>query len=170
VCAEGKVRVAYQKGDRVPAGWLHDAQGLPTTDPGVLYREPPGTILPLGGDQAYKGFGLGLILDVLAGGLSKGNCSRADVNFPAGNAVVFILLGIARFGGQEHFLSEATLLAEFVRGCPKAEGVNAILLPGDPERQMREKRRATGIPVPDALWQQLVGYSQSLNVAMPTTM
>src|SRR5262245_28621463 len=49
VCAEGKVRVAYNKGQRVPDGWLLDAQGRPTTDPGVLYREPRGSILPLGG-------------------------------------------------------------------------------------------------------------------------
>ena len=167
VCAEGKVRVAFQKGEPVPAGWLQDAQGRPTTDPGVLYREPPGTILPLGGDQAYKGFGLGLILDALAGGLSKGHCSRADVNVPAGNAVVFILLSIRRFGGQEHFLNEASLLANFVRGCPKAEGVNAILLPGDPERQTREKRLAAGIPIPDALWQQLAEYSRKLEVPLP---
>ncbi|HEY8505072.1 MAG TPA: Ldh family oxidoreductase, partial [Gemmataceae bacterium] len=59
VCAEGKVRVAFQKGEPVPPGWLLDAAGRPTTDPGVLYNEPRGTILPIGGAQAYKGFGLG---------------------------------------------------------------------------------------------------------------
>ena len=47
------------------------AEGRPTTDPGVLYRDPRGTILPLGGPQAYKGFGLGLMLDVLCGGLTQ---------------------------------------------------------------------------------------------------
>lgn len=167
VCAEGKVRVAHQKGESVPAGWLFDAQGRPTTDPGVLYREPCGTIRPLGGDQAYKGFGLGLILDVLAGGLSKGNCSRADVNVPAGNAVVFVLLNIARFGGQKHFLHEASLLADFVRNCPRAEGVAAIVLPGDPERQTRQARLTGGILIPDALWLQLAEYARSLGVPLP---
>ncbi len=70
VCAEGKVRVQFNKGEPVPEGWLLDSQGKPTTDPGVLYHEPKGTILPLGGQQAYKGFGLGLLLDMLVGGLS----------------------------------------------------------------------------------------------------
>jgi len=60
VVAEGKVRVAFNKGVPAPEGWLLDEQGRPTTDPGVLYREPRGSILPLGN---YKGFGLGLVLD-----------------------------------------------------------------------------------------------------------
>src|SRR5262249_51294867 len=59
VCAEGKVRVAFNKSKPVPEGWLLDERGRPTTDPGVLYREPRGSILPLGGPQAYKGFGIG---------------------------------------------------------------------------------------------------------------
>src|SRR5262249_56590135 len=73
VVAEGKVRVAFNKGVAAPEGWLLDEQGRPTTDPGVLYREPRGSILPLGN---YKGFGLGLLLDVFAGALSGGQCSR----------------------------------------------------------------------------------------------
>src|SRR5262249_58500176 len=76
VCAEGKVRVLYNKGQPAPEGWLLDAQGRPTTDPAVLYREPRGTILPLGGAQAYKGFGIGLLLDMFAGGLSGAPCRR----------------------------------------------------------------------------------------------
>src|SRR5439155_22247256 len=102
VCAEGKVRVCYQNGERVPEGWLLDAEGRPTTDPSVLYTEPRGTILPLGGAQAYKGFGLSLLLDALAGGLSGGDCSRPGAPWPAGNTVLFVLLDTARFGGREH--------------------------------------------------------------------
>src|SRR5205085_2855731 len=90
VCAEGKVRVAFQQREPVPAGWLLDAEGRPTTDPGVLYEEPLGTILPLGGAQAYKGFGLSLLLDALAGGLSGGSCSRGDPPPAIGNTVLFI--------------------------------------------------------------------------------
>jgi len=56
VCAEGKVRVQFNKGEPVPDGWLLDAQGQPTTDPGVLYHDPRGTILPLGeGIQLMRG-------------------------------------------------------------------------------------------------------------------
>jgi uncharacterized oxidoreductase len=154
VAAEGKVRVLHQKGEQVPEGWLLDAKGQSTTNPDVLYQEPRGTILPLGGAQAYKGFGLGLMLDALAGGLSGGACSQPGPFSGVGNAVMFILLDVARFGGVEHFLKETGALAEFVRSCPARPG-ESILLPGDPERQMLEQRRKSGIPVPDSLWETL---------------
>ncbi len=67
VVAEGKVRGYYISKRPVPDGWLLDHRGAPTTDPAVLYEPPLGTILPLGGAQAYKGFALSLILDLWAG-------------------------------------------------------------------------------------------------------
>ena len=103
VAAEGKVRVCFQKGERTPPDWLLDPQGQPTTDPGVLYTEPRGTILPLGRAQAYKGFGLGLMLDILCGALSGGDCTKAIHSGLVGNTVLFILLDTGRFGGSAHF-------------------------------------------------------------------
>ena len=61
--ANGKIRVAQIAGRQCPAGWILDSEGNPTTDPNLRFADPPGTILPMGG---YKGFGLGLLLDILA--------------------------------------------------------------------------------------------------------
>ncbi|MGC4003621.1 MAG: Ldh family oxidoreductase [Pirellulales bacterium] len=69
--AEGKVRVKKIAGQQCPPGWLLDSDGKPTTDPNSLYGTPPGTILPMGGDQAYKGFALGLIVEIFAGALRR---------------------------------------------------------------------------------------------------
>jgi uncharacterized oxidoreductase len=167
VCAEGKVRVVFNKGQQVPPGWLLDAQGRPTTDPGVLYREPRGSILPLGGAQAYKGFGIGLLLDMFAGGLSGAPCSRPDGPNMAANAVLFILLDVAQFAGADHFVAEVRQLAEAVRTCPRADGVAEIMLPGDPERRERARRRQAGIPLDDGTWGQLLEVAQRLNVSVP---
>jgi uncharacterized oxidoreductase len=167
VCAEGKVRVLLNKGQPAPEGWLLDAQGRPTTDPGVLYREPRGTILPLGGPQAYKGFGIGLLLDMLAGGLSGAPCSTPGKPPLGANAVLFVVLDVEQFAGAEHFLSEVSGLAESVRSCPRAEGVQEIQLPGDPERKQRRQRRAAGIPLDDGTWGQLATLAQKLGVAVP---
>ncbi len=74
--AEGKVRVKRIAGQLCPDGWLLDSEGQPTNDPNLLYGNPPGSIRPMGGDQAYKGFGLGLMVEIFAGALSGGVCIR----------------------------------------------------------------------------------------------
>lgn len=167
VCAEGKVRVAFNKGKPVPPGWLLDEKGQPTTDPEVLYREPRGSILPLGGPQAYKGFGIGLLLDMFAGGLSGAPCSRPDAPNLVCNAVVFILLDIDQFAGRTHFLAEIHALSQSVRTCPRAEGVSEILLPGDPERREKARRLEAGIPLDDGTWKQLLEVARRLSVNAP---
>src|SRR5207245_8390241 len=121
VAAEGKVRVAFNKKVPVPDGWLLDAKGQPTTDPSALYQDPRGTILPLGGPQAYKGFGIGLLLDMLAGGLSGAPCSRPEIGPRSANAVLFLLLDSTHFAGTEHFVREVTDLANNVRNSPCVE-------------------------------------------------
>jgi uncharacterized oxidoreductase len=167
IVAEGKVRVAFNKGQQVPPGWLLDPQGRPTSDPGVLYREPRGSILPLGGTQAYKGFGIGLLLDMLVGGLSGAPCSTPGAPNLSGNAVLFVVLDVSQFTGADHFLREVTGLAQHVRSCPRAEGCAEILLPGDPERREAARRRQHGIPLDDGTWAQLVKKAQALNVPLP---
>ncbi len=166
VVAEGKVRVLFNKGQKAPDGWLLDNQGKPTNDPGVLYRDPPGTILPLGGAHAYKGFGISMLLDMFTGGLSGAVQHTRAPNMSA-NAVLFIVLDITQFAGSEHFLQEVSLLAENVRQCPKAEGAGDIMLPGDPERREKAKRLQSGITLDDGTWGQLTQLADKLKVALP---
>jgi len=165
--AEGKVRVKRIAGQTCPEGWLLDNQGRPTCDPNTLYGDPPGTIRPFGGDQAYKGFGLGLIVEVMSGALSGGPCIREQPITQLGNCVFMQLLDPAQFGGTEHFAREVHDLASFVRGCPTAEGVTAITLPGDPERAVLTQRLDHGIPIDDGNWRQLVERGNSLGIAAP---
>lgn len=167
VCAEGKVRVQFNKGLPAPEGWLLDADGRPTTDPGVLYREPKGTILPLGGSQAYKGFGIGLLLDMLAGGLSGAPCSRPEIGPRSGNAVVFVLFDPVKFSGADHFQKEVSDLAANVRGTRPIQPGGTITLPGDPERLAREKRQKEGIVLDEGTWGQLTALAAKLGVAPP---
>jgi uncharacterized oxidoreductase len=169
VVAEGKVRVAFNKGQQVPEGWLLDPAGKPTTDPGVLYKEPRGSILPLGGSQAYKGFGIGLVLDMLVGGFSGAPCSTPGAPNMSGNAVFFLVLDIDQFTGAEHFLKEVSGLADNIKACPKADGAADILVPGDPERRSCAQRRKSGIPLDDGTWKQLTTLAERLKVDLPVT-
>lgn len=168
--AEGKVRACFQKQQPCPEGWLIDHRGQPTTDPAVLYTEPRGSLLPFGGSQAYKGFGLGLLIDLLCGGLSGGQCSSPE--FPingAGNTALFILLNPQSFAGIDHFLQQGDALTAYVRSCPTTPGVTAITLPGDPERQMRQQRQREGIPIPDGTWELISQTAQQLGLPWPLT-
>jgi uncharacterized oxidoreductase len=166
--AEGKIRSQFQKKQPTPEGWLVDHTGAPTTDPGVLYTEPRGSILPFGGAQAYKGFGLGLLLDLFCGGLSGGPCSNPAYPLTGqGNAVVFVLFCPALFSGVDHFLKESDGLTAYVRTCPTVAGVPAITLPSDPERQAKEKRSVEGIPIPDGTWELIAKTAHELGVPLP---
>jgi uncharacterized oxidoreductase len=165
--AEGKVRVKKIAGQPCPEGWLIDSQGRPTTDPNVLYANPPGSILPMGGAQAYKGFGLGLMIEILTGALSGGSCAK-EVPYPKkGNCVFALLIDPSRFGGQAHFAHEVRALVDYVRSCPRVEGVEEILLPGDPERRLAQVRLREGIPLDEENWQALVRLAQQLGVPAP---
>lgn len=165
--AEGKVRVKQIAGEQVPAGWLIDANGEPTQNPDTLYGDPPGTILPMGGDQAYKGFGLSLMIDIFSGALSGGLCARETPITPKGNCVFMMLIDPKRFGGNEIFTREVQNLTSFVRSCPRKSGVDQILLPGDPERNTAHSRDIDGIPLDTANWEKLTTLAAELSVKVP---
>ncbi len=164
VVAEGKVRGYYISQRPVPEGWLLDHSGQPTTDAAVLYEPPLGTILPLGGAQSYKGFGLAMILELWAGGLSGGRCSSPEGRPVGGNNVVFVVFDPAHFAGSESVSAQASRLAEFIHATPRLPGVDAILLPGEPERISLKHRSELGIPIDQNLCAKLMELAQRLGV------
>src|SRR5205807_4778618 len=92
--AEGKIRVALNKGANVPENCIIDAQGRPTTDPRVFYADPPGAILPIAG---HKGYGLAVLCEILAGALTGGGCSDPKNAGHLANGMLSIFLDPARF-------------------------------------------------------------------------
>jgi uncharacterized oxidoreductase len=166
--AEGKVRVKKIAGQPVPLGWILDPEGKPTTDPNQLYGDPPGSILPMGGDQAYKGFGLAYMIEMLSGGLSGGQCAQPNAPAPVGNCAFFVVWNPEFFGGGAHHLrTEVARLEHYVRDVPLIDGVEAIQLPGDPERKTMVQRKATGIPLDDGNWKALCDLAQQQGVKIP---
>ncbi len=167
--AEGKVRVRKIAGQTVPAGWILDPEGKPTTDPNQLYGDPPGTILPLGGDQAYKGFGLAYMIEMLAGGFSGGQCALPNPPPPLGNCAMFWVMNPEFFGGSEHLLGEVGRLETYVRDVPRIDGVSEVTLPGDPERRTLLERGKSGIPLDAGNWKALTDLAATLNVPVPAS-
>lgn len=165
--AEGKVRVKKIAGEPIPDGWVLDPDGRPTNDPNQLYGDPPGTILPMGGVQAYKGFGMSYMIELLASGLSGAPCAFPNPPPPVGNAALFILMSPERLAGREHLADEAAKLEEYVRSVPLIDEAAGVTLPGDPERRVMKERTQSGVPLDDGNWQALTGLANVLGVETP---
>jgi LDH2 family malate/lactate/ureidoglycolate dehydrogenase len=105
-----------------------------------------------------------------AGALSGGVCAGPTPYPKKGNCVFLMLLDPEQFGGTEIFNCEVEKLVGYVKDCPRVEGVNEILLPGDPERKLSAERQKTGIPLDAGNWTALAQLAEKLTVALPATM
>lgn len=157
--AQGKMRVAYNKGERVPEGTLIDEQGRPTTDPGVVVVPQGnglfGALMTFG---EHKGYGLAVACELLGGALSGGGTWHrpADAARTVLNGMLTVLIDPARLGTQEVFEREATAFIDWLRQGPAGAGHERVLIAGEPERAYRQARAAEGIVVDDATWQEIV--------------
>ncbi len=159
--AEGKIKVAKNRGQHVPPGSIIDSQGLPTSDPERFYADPPGAILPVGG---HKGFGLSVITEILAGALTGGGCSNPAHHEFLSNGLWSMLIDPSAMGEIDAFHDEVEQFINFVKSSRKSPGVEEILLPGEIEQQTRLRRLAHGIDVEDATWRVLVETAKSVHV------
>lgn len=162
---EGKVRVKRNRRERVPLGWIIDAQGEPTTDPEALYRVPRGTLLPMAG---HKGYALALMVEVLAGILGRAGhvCEQPGPDY---NGLLILVLDIARFLLPVEFRREVDELARYLKSSALAPGVSRILTPGEAEAQIEQERAAQGIFIEEETWGQIVAVARQVGVAARET-
>ncbi len=151
VAAYGKVKVKAQRGELMPEGWMIDRQGNPLTDP---KRSAEGLLVPIGG---YKGYGLALMLGLLAGTLNGAAMGREVVDFNADDTSVtntgqaILAIDISAFGPLDAFKQKVDALVRELRGSERLPGVERIWLPGEQSAIKRRENEAAGIPVPPAL-------------------
>jgi uncharacterized oxidoreductase len=164
VVAEGKIAVARNRGVETPEGWLIDSDGRPTRDPRKLYEKPPGAILPFG---AYKGYGLGLFVDLISGALTGagGITHKHAIEARVENNMVAMIVDPAAMGGVKAFDAEVEAILAYVTGS-KPSGKEAVMLPGDPERRTRAERLEHGIPLEEETWRQIVEAAESVGVTL----
>lgn len=156
--AEGKLKVAFNKGVMVPEGCIIDSKGQPTCDPTVFYSDPPGAILPFGG---YKGYGLGIVTEILAGALTGSGCTVPGKT-QLEQGMLSILLDPAIFQVGDELQAEAKKFVDFVKSSEKVSPESEILMPGDVERRNRNERMAKGIELDDKTWSQIEGVATAV--------
>jgi LDH2 family malate/lactate/ureidoglycolate dehydrogenase len=139
ITTNGMVSRMRREGKHFPGPWALDAAGRPTDDTEVLFADPPGTLLPVGGtDHGHKGYGLALLVEALTQGLS--GFGRAEKPTQWGASVFVQAIDPAAFGGAVEFRRETGWLATACRSALPAPGVDSVRLPG--QRGLDRKRRA----------------------------
>jgi uncharacterized oxidoreductase len=164
VIAQGKTRVAMNKGEPVPEGCLIDDHGQPTLDPRYGVVPPFGALLTFGG---HKGYGLALMCELLGGALAAGQTQRtADSGQQRViNGMFSVLLDPAALADRVAYEQEALAFLDWVQASPAREGYGPVQVAGDAERAFRAQRVAQGVPVDDTTWQAILAAAARLGIA-----
>ena len=167
--AQGKMRVAHNKGERVPPGYLIDEAGRPTDDPGVVVVPQPnglfGALMTFG---EHKGYGMAVACELLGGALTGGGTWHrpADTARSVFNGMLTVLIDPAKLGTQASFEAEANAFVDWLRQSPAGAGFDAVQIAGEPERRARAARERDGIQIDDATWAEIVQAGQKVGVTV----
>ena len=164
VAAYGKVKAKAQRGEMMPEGWMIDRQGKPLLDP---TKSEEGFLLPIGG---YKGYGLSLIVGILAGTLNGAAMGRQVIDFNkdfstttnTGQAIA--IMDPSAFGDITEFKQNVDTLVLELRGSERMPGVDRIWLPGEQSHEKRLSHEAHGIVLAPSLMKQLNDLAAQLNI------
>jgi LDH2 family malate/lactate/ureidoglycolate dehydrogenase len=169
VAAYGKVKTKALRGEMMPEGWMIDRTGKPLTDP---KRAEEGMLLPLGGMEAgYKGFGLAMVIGLIAGTLGGAAMGRDVIDFNhdddsvtnTGQAIAAI--NVAAFGDVATFKAAVDTIVRDLHGSERIPGVERITLPGERSEETRLARARDGIPIAPALMRGLDQLADELGIA-----
>ena len=162
--AQGKLRVAYNKGVKIPLGWLLDRDGNPTDDPKWGVIQPFGAMQTFGG---HKGYGLAVACELLGGALTGGG----TWHYPEGtkrrvlNGMLSIIVDPARLGTKEAFMRETREYLYWIRKSPPAPGFDRVRIAAEPEREHRAKRSREGVPVDEETWKEIRAAAAKLKLS-----
>jgi hydroxycarboxylate dehydrogenase B len=163
IIAQGKTRVAMNKGEQVPPDHLIDDQGRPTQEPRFTVVPPFGALLTFG---AHKGYGMALMAELLGGALASGMTQRDQDSSKRRilNGMFSVLVDPAKLGDRGAFEREALAFIDWVKASPPRQGFDSVLVAGEPERAKRAKRSAEGIPVDATTWQEILAAAGKIGV------
>lgn len=164
VAAYGKVKAKAKRGELMPEGWMIDREGKPLLDPN---RANEGFLLPIG---AHKGYGLALIVGLLAGTLGGAAMGRDVIDFNADFKTVtntgqaILVIDLAAFGDPQMFKKNVDHLVRDIRGSERLPGVERIWLPGEQSHEKRSRYREEGIPISAGLMTELRALANQLGI------
>jgi hypothetical protein len=165
VAAYGKVKLAAQKGEAIPDDWMIDRQGQPITDP---KRSGEGSLLPIGG---YKGYGLAVMIGLLAGALNNAAVGKGTIDFNAHHDLItntgqtIIAVDPSAFGDREEFIQRVIALVDDLKSSSTLPGVKEIRVPGEGAAKVMAERMRQGIPLTPELLDSLNNCAKECGIA-----
>jgi hydroxycarboxylate dehydrogenase B len=165
--AQGKIRVAHNKGEKVPPEWLIDDRGNPTPDPRYGVSEPFGALRTFG---LHKGYGLALACELLGGALTGGGTWHSDDKSKrrVWNGMLSILIDPARLDADGVFATETREFLASLRKSPVGPGFDKVRIAGEPERETRARREKEGIAVDATTWNDIQAAGAKLKLGKDT--
>lgn len=162
--AQGKIRVAHNKGEKVSPEWLLDDQGNPTSEPRFGVVAPFGALRTFG---LHKGYGLALVCELLGGALTGGGTWHSDDRSKrrVWNGMLTILVDPARLDTDQLFAQETRAFLDSLRRSPVAPGFDKVRIAGEPERETRARREKEGIAVDPTTWEEIRAAAAKLKLA-----
>jgi LDH2 family malate/lactate/ureidoglycolate dehydrogenase len=161
--AAGKLELAIRLGKPVPTGWALNEKAEPTTDPKAAQRAR--RLLPLGGSResgSHKGYGLGILVEILCGVLS-GTVTALNANQePRGH--FFGAINPAAFRPAAEFTADMDRLIRELKSTPPVEGESRVYVAGEIEFETAEERAERGIPLHDSVLKGLRAVSEQVGV------
>lgn len=156
----------HSEGGRLPAPWLIDGHGRPSDDPSVLFNEPKGTILPLGGlDSGHKGYGMSLLVEALTGGLA--GHGRADTREGWGATVFLQVIDPKAFAGHDAFIRQTGAVAQQCHASRPAQPGRPVRTPGERGLEFAREQHERGVELYPSIMPMLAPWAARLGVAMP---
>lgn len=166
VTSMGYARQQMRVGKKLPGEWLIDAEGHPTADPGALFNEPKGALLPLGGlDAGHKGFALALLIEALTAGLA--GHGRADAPAGWGGSVFVQVTDPEAFGGLAAFRRQLDFCASAARRSKPRRAGEPVRLPGERGLQRYREGLARGVALYPTILPALAPWAHEYSVATP---
>lgn len=171
--AHGKISQRAATGDPLPEDWTVGPDGKPFPD-AEAFEEGDGALLPLGGRSAgYKGYGLSVMTEVLAGVFGNAPVQGEHDQPPGLNDAAFFVVDPTRFTNRDQIRESVTALAERIRAVDRhpdlpigdAARRDTLLLPGEAEYLIKREREESGIPLADAIARRLVALGEATGVA-----
>ena len=161
--AFGKVRVAHNRGEKIPIGWVIDDAGTATQDPAPMADKRIGALTPFG---QHKGSGLAIFVELLAGAIAGKETVASGTHLPNGvlNNLFSVLIDPQAFDTQDQIEARVTEFYQSIKNSKKATGVEQVLMPGEPEIQHRTDRSVNGINVDQETINQLVATGEDFGL------